>query len=501
MNASTRHPGGRSGPVPAAPFRSLQGKIVSTTILLFVVLVGATYLLFQHFWERQLLAAAESQGIAVGQAVEMALAATMLAEKPHDAHEILRIATASGIVTRARLITPEGRIQHSTVLAEEGRWAAGVEETRGIVSRATLGREGGMDIRLPIANRTECHRCHSPEAALNGVLELHAGMDVLASAIRQARTLASLGAILSITALTFVLTALFRRHVSDPISRILTTMSEARQGDLNARVPAANGSDEFGLIGRNLNEMLEDLCAARAEVESMHREELRRSEHLATLGSLAAAMAHEIKNPLAGIRGAMQVIQEQMPPEAEHREIIREIIRQVDRLDTTVKDLLTYARPPQPRKSPTDLNDLVRSLVLFLRHEAASGKVAYEMDLDPDLPRPSADPELLKQAILNLLQNALQAMPQGGRLRLATAHREGQVVLSVSDTGPGISEENLARIWQPFFTTRHRGTGLGLSIARNTVSNHGGTISVTSVPGEGATFTIALPVTEAGGHA
>jgi len=469
--------------------------------VLFVVLVGATYAVFQHFWERQLRAAAEAQGIALGQAVEMALAASMLADKPHDAQGILRTATASGLVSRARLITPDGRIVHSTAADEEGRMAGAIEETGRIVSRATLSRESAVDIRLPIANKPECHRCHAAETPLNGILEMRSGVRFLASAVRQARTLAWLGAILSIVALTFALNTLFRRHVSDPISRILTTMSKARSGDLGARVPDAHSSDEFGRLARNLNEMLGELGAARAQVESMHREELKRSEHLATLGSLAAAMAHEIKNPLAGIRGAMQVIQETMPPEAEHREIIHEIIRQVDRLDATVKDLLTYARPPQPRRAPTDLNELVRSLVLFLRHEVPSGAVTFETHLDPALPKLSTDPELLKQAILNLLQNAVQAMAQGGALRISTLQRDGRVVLSVSDTGPGISEENLARIWQPFFTTRHRGTGLGLSIARNTIVAHGGTIEVTSVPGEGATFTIALPVGDPGGQA
>jgi signal transduction histidine kinase len=484
----------------AAPFHSLQSRIVSATILLFVVLVGATFALFQHYWERQILGAAEIQGVAIGQAVELALKADMLAERPHDAREILHTATASGLVTRARLLAADGRILHSTVPGEEGRWIGSAEQPADVVSHATLGRESSLDIRLPIANEAACHRCHDAAQPVNGVLELRTGIDFLASTVRQARALAVLGAILSVVALAFTLNALFRRQVSDPISRILTTMSEARTGNLRARVPEPRRSDEFGLIGRHLNETFEELDAARAQVETMHREELRRSEHLATIGSLAAAMAHEIKNPLAGIRGAMQVIQEELPPEAEHREILQEIIRQVDRLDATVKDLLAYARPPEPRRVATDLNELVRNLVLFLRHEAPAGEVTFEADLDPGLPPLAADPELLQQAILNLMQNGIQAMPHGGRLSLATHRLDGRIALTVSDTGPGIPEENLPRIWQPFFTTRHRGTGLGLSIARNTVAAHQGTIAADSRPGEGTTFTISLPATDAGGQ-
>ncbi len=488
----------------------MQGRILGTTVALFIVLAAFTHFFFQRYWERQLVSATESQGEAVGRAIEIALTTAMLAGQPHDAHEILGLALSSGLLDRVRLLALDGRIIHSTVLEEEGGLARSDEEGRfapeafpgtGVSSHAVLGRGGGLEIRFPIVNRPQCHRCHDAKIEVNGVLEMHSRMESLTTAIRQARTQSIFGAVLSVAALTMTLSILFRRHVSDPISRILTTMGKARQGDLSARVPEADGADEFGRIGRNLNEMLQELGAARAEVESLHREELRRSEHLATLGSLAAAMAHEIKNPLSGIRGAMQVIQEQMPPGAEHREIIHEIIRQVDRLDATVKDLLTYARPPQPRKTPTDLNELLRSLVLFVSHESAAENVAMELDLDPALPSLPVDPELLKQAILNLMQNALQAMPKGGRLRMSSALRGGRAVLTVSDTGAGIAEDNIERIWQPFFTTRHRGTGLGLSIARNTISAHGGTIAVTGAPGEGATFTILLPSSEEGGAA
>jgi signal transduction histidine kinase len=246
---------------------------------------------------------------------------------------------------------------------------------------------------------------------------------------------------------------------------------------------------------------------------------MKERDRLAALGSMAAGLAHEVKNPLGAIKGAAQLLEEvgaSTPEDPAAREFVGIILEEVNRLDRVVGSFLDYARPHAGNPIPLDLNAAVRRTVQILSSQITDGAIDLKLDLSEPLPRTSMDPEKFRQVLMNLIQNAIQAMDGHGKVTVSTsvgrsmrgrmshdlsssASRrsttdETEVVeVSVRDTGPGISPKVLRNLFVPFFTTKTQGTGLGLAISQSIVQNAGGTIEVHSQPGSGTTFTILLP--------
>lgn len=222
--------------------------------------------------------------------------------------------------------------------------------------------------------------------------------------------------------------------------------------------------------------------------------ELMQAEKLAALGKLSAGVAHEIRNPLGIISGAAETLLKKNPDPKTHKEMLRFILDETNRLNQVITDFLRFARPKEPDPINCNLLNLIEKTLRAISQKAASQGVkieTYHCDGEIEL---SADPEQLKQALLNLELNALEAMPQGGVLRIQTQRgRDKTLLIKIQDTGPGIPEEVQSRIFDPFFTTKEGGTGLGLSIVHRIVEDHGGKIGLTTGP-EGTTFTLVLPV-------
>ncbi len=223
------------------------------------------------------------------------------------------------------------------------------------------------------------------------------------------------------------------------------------------------------------------------------RQELARRESLAAIGEMAAAVAHEIKNPLAGIGGAVKVIGRAFPEGDSRHEVVTEVQNQVRRLDDAIRDLLTFARPTVPRYAVFPLREVVARIVRVLAEEPHIRNHNVEIDC-PETLRIRADPQLLENILVNLMLNAGQALgTRRGRIVVRGAEDADFTRLSVEDDGPGIPEEVLSSLFKPFFTTRARGTGLGLTIVRKFVETMGGRIEVRTRPGEGTAFTLLLP--------
>ena len=221
---------------------------------------------------------------------------------------------------------------------------------------------------------------------------------------------------------------------------------------------------------------------------------LRERERLAAVGQLAAQVAHEIKNPLAGIRGACEIMVPRLSGTG-MQEVAEEVVRQIDRLNRTVEELLEFSRPSRTTQLPTDLHALIDTVVGMLMRQRRASTVEIERVYDERLPSIPLDPFQIQQVLYNVLLNACQAMDYHGRLTIATALDEIHVVIEVCDSGPGIPEGAREAIFEPFFTTRTEGTGLGLAIVKKIVEAHGGTIEAGAAPAGGAAFRILLPLT------
>jgi signal transduction histidine kinase len=220
-------------------------------------------------------------------------------------------------------------------------------------------------------------------------------------------------------------------------------------------------------------------------------EHLRRAEQLKTLGEMAAGMAHEVKNPLAAIRSAAQILGTRVGgKEAEFPGLI---VREVDQVNRVVNDFLDYARPAPLRREPVKLSALLDSCLQLLAPVIHEKGVDVVKELPADEGAVSADPNQLRQVFLNLILNAVQAMGEGGTLKLCVEPAGHSIRVTVGDSGPGIESEKLKRIFEPFFSTKPGGTGLGLPIAQQIVAEHGGRLVLESSPGHGTTATVFLP--------
>ncbi len=242
----------------------------------------------------------------------------------------------------------------------------------------------------------------------------------------------------------------------------------------------------------------------RSQLES----QLSHSERLASLGMLAAGVAHEINNPLASVMAGIESLSRWLKraelgfdAAAEVAEVLAVIEREITRCRETTDKLMLLAQPYSVAPSWVRLNQAARDTVSLLRFQMRKQGVEAVEELDPNLPEIWAKETSMRAVCMNLMMNAVHAMPTGGTLTVATARMESGVVLAVEDTGPGIAPQHLDRIWDPFFTTKPmgQGTGLGLSITQRIVARHGGTIRVESLPGEGARFVVELPIRGPGG--
>jgi signal transduction histidine kinase len=297
-------------------------------------------------------------------------------------------------------------------------------------------------------------------------------------------------AILLCSVLLAVLLVLIER----PLEELMRTIGRVRRGDLSARVEFAKREDDVGELGRQFNDMIQQLDENRLEIEELHKREMARAEHLATLGELAAGLAHEIRNPLAGIAGVVDIMGKELPPNSPSRAVIDDVHREILQIQAILNDLLSYARPRPPSFHPANLNMTIEQAVVLTRQQVRTKPIQVIFEPNPSLPMVEHDPALIQQVILNLLLNGIQAISGAGEVQVTLNQERDSVVIQVSDTGRGISTEALPRIFKPFFTTRTEGTGLGLSLANSIVQSHGGRIEVSSAPGKGSQFKVLLPL-------
>ncbi|MBI4591013.1 MAG: HAMP domain-containing protein [Candidatus Rokubacteria bacterium] len=345
--------------------------------------------------------------------------------------------------------------------------------------------------------------------------EIQGAMEVvhLASGVEQKVQAATRDVWLRLGVLLLVVTVLtglvLQRQVLRPLSRLMAGIRSLGLGQPGPPLPVER-RDELGRVAEAFNQMAEQLEAARLKLlaetdrtlELEHQ--LRQAETLAVAGKLATGLAHEVGTPLNIISGRAEFLLQTLSPGDTRRPDLEVIVAQIDRISGIIRSLLDTVRPQKPEVQPTALAPLLDRLLPLLQHGAKRRGVALAAAVPADLPPMLADPNQLQQVLINLLMNALEATPAGGRVevRAGRSIHEGRagVAVSVRDTGPGIPPDLLPRVFDPFFTTKPpgQGTGLGLAICRDIVREHAGEIQVESRSDRGATFTVWLP--EAEGH-
>jgi signal transduction histidine kinase len=289
------------------------------------------------------------------------------------------------------------------------------------------------------------------------------------------------------------LAVIFTQGLTRPLAKLLWATRKLKSGDMSFRVQGL--TDEFGEMAAAFNEMAVSL--------NEHMYKMQRAEQMTVVGEMAARLIHEIKNPLAGIKGAIQVFQEGAETTQEERGILSQAIDDCQRVESLLKNLLNFAKPPKPQLLPVNMNDILEaslrsSLPRSFSAPNSPQEIRVVKQLDPRVPLIMADPMEMQQVFLNLLINAVQAMPAGGTLTVRTVNNAPtkEIQIEITDTGKGMSDETREKIFQPFFTTKSKGSGLGLAISRQFIEMHGGTISADNNPQGGSIFRIVLPCTE-----
>lgn len=525
--------------------KTLKFKTVSyLAIALTLAMLVFTVLVVRHQRD-ELLREAVSHVTQISDVIKKSTRFAMLTNQPTYVDSIIRDVGNQGSIEKVRILSKDGTIIHSTYLPELGlkvdrkaeaciichRSDAPLEQVpqsqRSRIFATPAGRRmlGSMDVihNEPSCYTANCHQ-HNKSTSVLGVLDIVYSLDDIDQTMRtSAITMAALSfGFIVIAALCvgfFV-----HRLVYVPLRDLETGAKRVSSGNLEQMIPVRS-EDEFGQLASSFNAMtvalgnsqlqlrewghtLEQKVEKRTQELRVAEAETARTEKLASVGLLAAGIAHELNNPLTGVLTFTSLLRKKMPDGSADAEDLDLVIRETKRCAAIIRRLLDFAREKTPEKKFTDLNQVIEDTARIIERPASFRDIEIAMALDPDLPQVWVDADLIKQVIMNMLVNAQHAIEHEGSITVRSRRFPqpkspepgGQPVpmveISIIDSGCGIPEKNLKRIFDPFFTSKEvgKGTGLGLSVSHGIVRAHGGLIEVESTVGKGSTFRIYLPL-------
>jgi signal transduction histidine kinase len=482
-------------------FRSLTTRVIATTISLLIAGIF-TYTIFniRHQQEIFFNMARESTELLL-HTVESSIFNTMHLGNVQDVGSILALVGQHKQLIAVRIFHPQGVILRSSIPKEVGTSVSADDnniylspKNYGIFTSPTHGEVLAMV--MPIYNEESCQVCHGSKSRVIGVLNVNYSLTSTKAQMFNASRIFVISSVAITLFLAIAISFMLLRFVKKPLDTLVDTMLKVEQGDFAVRIEY-KGKDEIGHLIEGFNSMVDRLDLAKKELEQLHFQQLERADRLASIGEMAAGIAHEIKNPLAGISAAVTIIKDDMSADDPRGAILGEVVDQVKRLDKTVNDLLFFGKPSLPEHTWVDINSILTTTLKFASQHRGGISIERRIEFQDDLPPVYADGKQMQQVFLNILLNAYQAMPNGGVLSVTSSLvlRNGiqYVSVDVSDTGSGIPPQILEKIFTPFYTTKAQGTGLGLPICSKLVKLHNGDIRVSSSETTGTIFTIELP--------
>ena len=455
-------------------------------------------------------------------------------------HIITDLANEPGVL-RIRIINEEGRISYSSDTGEIGHLAQGDLNSNTVTPEAnrssripadgrqtirtylTANGERALAVTNPIENAPQCSsaECHAHPAEIKtlGILDMNVSLATTEKNVAESRRLVWLYTILAIFGVALLSAGFVRHTLHGPLSELMKGTEHLGAGQLGYQIKLSSSHDELTEVAKSFNTMSRQLQEARNEIKAWARtledrveqktheltgarEEMSRVERMASIGKLAAVVAHEINNPLAGVLTYAKLLKKRAAKEpsvnSENIEMLDLIESESRRCGEIVRNLMTFGRPSSMNYKPADLNSVIDRCVRLVQHQLDLKNIELHLNLARDLASVRCDPGQIEQVLLALVMNAIDALPDGGTLTLAThkAPTGTDVQVEVRDDGVGMPPEVLKNMFEPFFTTkeRGRGLGLGLAISRQIVERHQGKIEVKSEPGKGTQFTITLPM-------
>jgi signal transduction histidine kinase len=474
--------------------RSLRARILLPTALLFAAILGAMVMSAVAFYAADMESGQHEKAELFAGMVANGVTSTMMQGKPEQLPQMLAVVMGHrNDIESISIIKPNGEVQSSTRPGVVGTRPWGAHMGRFGTATVVTGPEGNPTqyaVVHPIPNAPSCAACHGSSQHFNGWLDLRfTRNNVIAQKTKLGRTL-GLSAAVAFLCLMGITWWLIGREAVAPLQRLVGSMKRAESGDLGVRADEGR-ADELGTAARGFDAMLTALRRSQTELEAFYRERMVRADRFAAVGELATGLAHEIKNPLAGLSGALELLAEDLAG-SPRGDVVSEMRHQVQRLGNTMESLLSFARPPKARLRTTDVDATLEKVLFLVRQQRRSANVAISFDRGQDLPPVLADPAQLEQVFLNVCLNACQAMDGNGKLAIRTFEVEGRVCVEIADDGPGIPADVRPHVFKPFFTTKREGNGLGLAISARIVAEHGGHIGYRCPPEGGTVFTVTL---------
>ncbi len=466
---------------PRSRFRWRIQAVLTIAMLLLVVLFVCSITLVETIRQRSSFRdELESRGVLVAQVLDRVLADALYFDDVERARHLSELVQAMPEVDRYRVFNPSGRILVDSDTPKYGAGAIDRESLETVLDgrTTTLSREGQIHVVSPIS---------VGENVLGGVV-VSLDTAAIAPRVRQ-MVLGNIrqGAIAIVIGI--VLAFLLARWLTLPVRRLTASVRRVAAGDLSFKAENPRG-DEIGDLAEAFEEMCHDLSASRAELEATH-DRLVRSERLAVLGQLAGGIAHEVRTPLGVLTNSIFSLQRLLPGADERRgQILERMSRAVRAANRIVSELLDYVRAPALEAESFDLVPVIERALAALE---TPDTIELDLRLGDRSRMIRGNADHAEQILSNLITNAVQAMPEGGRLTLRCYRFEDQIITAVSDTGVGIAEEDHAKVFAPLYSTKTTGIGLGLAVAQKFATMYGGAVDFDSEVGVGSTFRLIMP--------
>ncbi len=495
--------------------KRISHQLIVAVALTAAVIFGLLSHLLIASHSRSMVTIMESYADESAETIQRSTRFAMLQNQPDEVHEIIDAIGRQDSILGIRILNKDGQVIYSPDKSAIGTMVDKHAEACYVChatdaplerpdrpSRTRFFNDPDGQARLgiikaiynePSCSEADCH-AHSPDQAVLGVLDITLDLASAERHMAEERTQALLTIGIAILSISFLIWLIIYQLVGKPVRKLMKATDAVAAGDLDYRIEVKR-DDELGKLQSSFNDMTGKL----AETQS----QLYQSNKMASVGQLAAGIAHEINNPLTGILTFSSLLLNQPDQDPAVHEDLETIVRETKRCRDIVKGLLDFSRQVPPRKTNSDFNKIVNQALAIVDHELDVANIQVTRGLLEELPTVRVDANQMIQVLINLLVNAAHAIgtKKGGEIFVGTDLRKidgsPHIEVKVADNGCGIPNKNLQKIFEPFFTTRDTGgTGLGLAVIWGIVEEHGGTISVDSQPNRGTTFTIRLPVTE-----
>lgn len=491
--------------------RSPKNWNLRSKVLLHIIIFGTsaaillTYIYIQT--EKRVIHVTSRQKVQiVSSLVNASLFRAMKAGHEQEVQSIMQEIAASAAIKIIRILSPQGKVLRSTQSHEIGAPVDGQvqKSLKGFLSRNVSSEISMVKAKsfaqsfVLIENRKECLACHALSEKITGILEVEVDNSEAASLLLKSQWKGIALALGSLSILTFIILRLFERIINSPISQLKRKMESYQVGHLTPS-PEASKNDEIGSLVESFNLMVVRLEEAHRKIEELYNQRIEKAEHLAAFGELAAGLVHDIKNPLSGIRGAIEIINQKTPQSDPQKEIFGEVLVQTDKIITILQDALDYAKPSAANFRLVNPNLCAENAIRLAQTQMNGKEIRFHFQgLEPKS-QFYLDPDKIQDVLLNLILNSIFAIQKKGQIEIRMQQGPGkELQIRVSDDGQGIPEAHRDQIFNPFFSTKKEGTGLGLSISKRIIEIHGGSIRVESQVGKGTTFFIEIPPSPAG---